>query len=208
MKANNKILMRRDTRAHVGIGNLIIFIALVLIAAVAAAVLIQTSGLFQPEVQTIGQKTVKEVASNVEITQIIGVRNAITPGNDFEKLEITIVMTGTYPIDVGQFVVAMRNRSTQIELIEYTTDTANLPSNLFDVVVLNDKDDSFDASGKTDTMMTSEDIITLVLKPGTSMDFPTNESVWIEIKTGFGTSITKEFNTPESYEKTNIILYL
>ena len=209
MKANNKILMRTDTRAHVGIGNLIIFIVIVLISAVAAAVLIQITGVFEPKASTIENETVKEVASNIEITKIFGVRNVANPGNDLDKLEVTILMTGADPIDVGQFVAAMRNKSSHIEHVEYTTDTdtANLMSTQFYVIVLKDEDDSFDASGKTNTMITSGDIITLVFKPGTSMDFPTSEPVRIEINTGFGTSITKEFNTPRSYVTTDIILY-
>ncbi len=211
MKANNKIFMRKDTRAQVGIGTLIIFIAMVLVAAVAAAVLIQTSGVLQQKAQSTGSETVQEVASNIEVTQIIGVRNATTPGNDLERLELTIkVMAGADSIDVGQFVAAMQNKSTRIELIEYTnnSNTANLTSAQFYVVELRDEDGSFDATGETNTVINSGDLITLVFKPGASMNFPTREPVRIEIKPEFGTSIIREFNTPSSYGvETNVVLY-
>ena len=211
MKANNKIFMRKDTRAQVGIGTLIIFIAMVLVAAVAAAVLIQTSGVLQQKAQATGKETVQEVASNIEVTQIIGVRNSTSPGNDFEKLELTMkVMAGADAIDVGQFVAAMQNKSTRIELIEYVndTDTTNLSSTQFYVVELRDEDGSFDASGETNTVINSGDLITLVFKPNTSMNFPTREPVRIEIKPEFGTSIIREFNTPASYGvDVNVVLY-
>ena len=211
MKANNKIFMRKDTRAQVGIGTLIIFIAMVLVAAVAAAVLIQTSGVLQQKAQATGKETVQEVASNIEVTQIIGVRNGTTPGNDLERLELTMkVMAGADSVDVGQFVAALQNKTSRIELIEYVVDTSNetLTSAQFYVVELRDEDGSFDASGTDNTVVNSGDLVTIVFKPGATMNFPTREPVRIEIKPEFGTSIIREFNTPSSYGvDTNVVLY-
>ena len=210
MKANNKILMRNDTRAQVGIGTLIIFIAMVLVAAVAAAVLIQTSGVLQQKAQATGSETVKEVVSNLEVTQIIGVRTAATD-NDFDSLQLTMkVMAGADSVDVGQFVAALQNKTNRIELIQYVndTDTGNLTSGQFYVVELRDEDNSLITSGETSTVINSGDLVTLVFKPGVTMDFPTREPVRIEIKPEFGTSIIREFNTPSSYGvEYNVVLY-
>ncbi len=205
MKANNKILMRNDTRAQVGIGTLIIFIAMVLVAAVAAAVLIQTSGVLQQKAQATGKETVQEVASNIEVTQIIGSRTGSE--NDLTYINVTIkVMAGAEPIDVGQLIVALQNKSTRVDGLTYTNFTGTPAAGTFEVVELRDDDESFDATTTTSTVINSGDLVYLVLNP--SMNIPAREPIRIEIKPEFGTSIIREFTTPSSYGvETNIALY-
>lgn len=208
MKANNKIFMRTDTCAQVGIGTLIIFIAMVLVAATAASVLIQTSGILQQKAQSTGREAIQDVSSNVEVMQIIGSRSD-TSFNDFDYVNITMkVMAGAGAIDVGSFVLALQNQSERIDTIKYVNDTnaGSLTSTQFFVVVLRDEDSSFNASSDTVTSINSGDIINIVLDPGVNL--PAREPVRIEIMPEFGSTVIKEFITPSTYGvKTNVVLF-
>ena len=121
MKANNKLFMRKDTRAQVGIGTLIIFIAMVLVAAVAAAVLIQTSGVLQQKAQATGKQATQEVSSNLIIKNIEGVRAKTTASNlsstiDMIKLQVGLNV-GSASVDINQVVISVTDGTTANNLI-------------------------------------------------------------------------------------------
>ena len=59
-------------RGQVGIGTLIIFIAMVLVAAVAAGVLINTSGMLESQASTTADDTQDQVTNNVEFVSATG----------------------------------------------------------------------------------------------------------------------------------------
>jgi len=68
--------IKEEDQAMVGIGTLIIFIAMVLIAAVASSVLITTSETLQSRAKTVGTQTIREVSAGVAIDSVTGYTNA------------------------------------------------------------------------------------------------------------------------------------
>ena len=68
-----------DNLAAMGIGAMIVFIALILVAAVASAVIIQTAEKLQQNAQTTGDQTEQQMAS--KIMPLSAVIEATAPNN-------------------------------------------------------------------------------------------------------------------------------
>ena len=97
---HGKKKIKEDDQAMIGIGTLIIFIAMVLIAAVASSVLINTSEELQSRAKTVGTQTIREVSAGVSIEGITGYTNAAK--TKIEYLALTVrPRAGSKDIDLS-----------------------------------------------------------------------------------------------------------
>ena len=76
--------MKDDKIAAIGIGAMIVFIALILVAAVAAAVIIQTAEKLQQNAQTAGDDTADEMSGKIMInTAYVGTGSATAVTDEY-----------------------------------------------------------------------------------------------------------------------------
>jgi flagellin-like protein len=73
-KANRKIRMRDDDEAIVGVGTLIVFIAMILVAAITAGVIIKTEYALKNKAETTANAATAEATGGPKIVDIVGDR--------------------------------------------------------------------------------------------------------------------------------------
>ncbi|WP_158853460.1 archaellin/type IV pilin N-terminal domain-containing protein [Halorhabdus sp. CUG00001] len=127
----------RNERAQVGIGTLIVFIAMVLVAAIAAGVLINTAGFLQSSAEESGEQAAEQVTNRlVEVNTVGNVSDAgtinevnmtvrLAPGSNDVNLNDTTIQWVTTS-ESSQFV-SDRLDNTQYATFNWSTlrDDAN-----------------------------------------------------------------------------------
>ncbi len=98
------ILQKRlDDRGQVGIGTLIVFIAMVLVAAIAAGVLINTAGFLQSKSQQTGQDSSAQVSNRVDIVSVYG---NVSGSGQVDLINFTVMRgSGSDDINLSQATI-------------------------------------------------------------------------------------------------------
>jgi flagellin FlaB len=95
--------MRKDRRADIGIGTMIVFIAMVLVAAVAAAVLISTANSVREQATTTGDQAIGGVSSGFIHESVTG---AAASATNINQVNIYLKLAaGSPPIAVENVMV-------------------------------------------------------------------------------------------------------
>jgi len=111
-----KMLRKKDV-GSIGIGAMIVFIAMVLVAGIAASVLIQTSTRLEAQAMRTGQETTEEVSTGIAVFDIKGY--SPDDGN-LDNMTITVrPRAGSADIDLGEVFLELSNTDYKI-IMTYT----------------------------------------------------------------------------------------
>ena len=129
-------------RGQVGIGTLIVFIAMVLVAAIAAGVLVNTAGFLQATAEDAGQESVDKVTNRVEVVN----QHGVVGGNDrIKKLNLTVrLAAGSSAVDLNRTSVKYLS-DEQVTTLTNNSDPGDYDPHEFNLTSVEetDEDDSF-----------------------------------------------------------------
>lgn len=95
-------------KAEMGVGTLIVFIAMLLVAAVAAGVLIQTAGSLQEQSLATGQQARSQISTNARVIEVSGSDGRNGNLTDFQ--EIMKLSPGSDPIKLDQIIFTFNTK--------------------------------------------------------------------------------------------------
>ena len=114
--------LRKKDVGSIGIGAMIVFIAMVLVAGIAASVLIQTSTRLESQAMRTGQETTEEVSTGIAVFDIKG----YAPDNgNLDNMTITVrPRAGSADIDFRQVFLELASTDYKV-IMNYDTGGSN-----------------------------------------------------------------------------------
>ena len=197
-----------DNNAAIGIGSLIIFIAMILVAGIAASVFIQTMNSLEQQTLQTSQEVIKDISNGLKITYVVGYSN----NSLIDQLAIIIRTTaGSDEIDLNYTYISLSNTSKQV-ILNYSNsifsdnvsdglfDTLNssfLTSTTYGVMIIRDVDNSCTVNTP---IINSDDMVVLMVNTTQCFSgIPARTKISGNVVPENGISGVISFTTPSVY---------
>jgi len=201
--------------AAIGIGSLIIFIAMLLVAGIAATVLIQTMSSLQQQAMKTGEETLRDISAGLVVTHVTGYNN----GSKITQLAIFITPTvASGDVDLTYSYISLSDSSTKVVLnyssscfsssisngLFNTINSSNLTASTFGLLVVRDIDGSCTASSP---VINERDLVVLLVNTTKCFSgISTRTNVFGNVYPEYGVSGVISFVTPSAYVDTIVDL--
>ncbi|MFC6975338.1 archaellin/type IV pilin N-terminal domain-containing protein [Halomicroarcula sp. GCM10025709] len=202
-------------RGQVGIGTLIVFIAMVLVAAIAAGVLVNTAGFLQSSAEETGQQSSDQVTNRLNVVSTVGTKISYNVRPSVSEIEITVrKVPGAGNIDLGETTIQMVHTSGSYDFLHGERGgLTDAPNNThFAVDKVQDDDDSISDSY---VLNDPEDRATIVVdvddaragqkNNGNAWGFEEGETATFRLNTQSGGTTELRVVVPETLSDTSVV---
>jgi len=203
-------LTNDDDRGQVGIGTLIVFIAMVLVAAIAAGVLINTAGFLQSSAEQTGEESQEQVTNRLQVLSATGEKTSGSNGNIGNVSLTTTKAPGADDIDLKEVTVQWVDDDGTYNIVSKDSyDSGGNADGAFYIRPYKDDD------GSSPVINSPDDRINLIfvmdetaLEDGSGTDSGPNTleegaTATLRITTSSGTASTERLVVPESLSGTS-----
>jgi flagellin FlaB len=213
---NIKKMLKEDDIGDMGIGAMIVFIAMVLVAGIAASVLIQTANRLEIQAMQTGQETTEEVATGIGVEDISG---QVGNGSIYNITICVSPRSGSKDVDLSNTIIELSDSTTKYVLMYESSlwFTAPDPAGVFDtaaftgtskqfgLIVLEDADSS---CLQANPVINRGDHVLLTISAEACFGGLTERTdIWGMVIPETGSSGVFAFRTPASYPDTVYDLY-
>jgi flagellin-like protein len=181
-----------DERGQVGIGTLIVFIAMVLVAAIAAGVLINTAGFLQSKGAATGEEASAQVSNRIDVVSAYG--NVTGEAVDFANLTVRQA-AGADNINLSKSTIQWIGPDEAITLT-HNPSAANGTEFATESI----------KGENTDVLVDQSDRIKIVMDAGQiTNNLGAGDEVQLTLTTQYGSKTTYWANVPESLKDKNAV---
>ena len=196
-----KIFSEND-RGQVGIGTLIVFIAMVLVAAIAAGVLINTAGFLQTQAEATGQESTDQVSDRIEVVSSVG----IVASTDDQLDEIGVSVTkapGGGDIDLSSTTIQVVGPAGQSNLVANLSANISAAGDVKSGEFAVEGDDGNFVADSSNAVVGDGERFTLVINPAATdsvfSDFPQGSEATLDIVAPSSATTSTTLNAPDLY---------